>query len=102
MSTPENHYYLVIFDQYRSFIKKAKSLVAAACWHVSSDEGVWHIRKGIADFHYIGYQFLTDGTIKGKALNIVDLDPVSAHDKPLMRHRIPEGLANPELFMFQA
>ena len=88
----EHHYYLVIVDQHKSFIKKAKSPAAAVAWHSGNDEGVWHIRKGIADFHYVGYQFLTGGTIKGQAVDIVDLGPSESFDTPLLRHRMPKGM----------
>lgn len=86
----KEHYYLVIEQQISEIVKALSPKTAPdAVAQNRYLQGQWHVRKGMADHHYIGYEFHPSGRSTARQVDIVDLGPTNAYDAPgLPRERM--------------
>ena len=84
-----DHYYMVVEGHISEIVEtESPEQVPTAVARNKYLQGQWIVRKGKADLHWIGYEFHPSGRITGRQVDIIDLGPTTAYDRPgLPPHR---------------
>ena len=102
-----DHYYMVVESHISEIVEtESPEQVPTAVARNKYLQGQWIVRKGKANLHWIGYEFHPSGRITGRQVDIIDLGPITAYDRPglsplpvtLRGHNPPpkEGVRPPE------